>query len=293
MADQDPRTRRPKASYRDSNGFLDSTRLRAQASVPTPNMHVVAKASVPPRDTYATDSPDPALAPERQALRDAVERRQFAEDVLQLKGTYFPGLTAAKEMEERPETAASIKEHISDLQRQHYVDLRTLYAWQADDYLDDALDRYHANDDAAPELDEHYQAVRGQNSALMSAFDEAFSAHCYAHLGTIIPLFEQHAQLAVQEEDERRRRDAQFPMSIAEYRAIRNKDIQMRVARFLMADIITRERMTTQYGWVWRQTKPLSDDYQINRVFKLEIDSSVNDIEARDPRRKPSLNSVA
>ena len=43
------------------------------------NLHAVAS------------EPESATKEERQALYDAVQRRQFVEDMMELKGTFFPG----------------------------------------------------------------------------------------------------------------------------------------------------------------------------------------------------------
>lgn len=47
-----------------------------------------------------------------------------------------------------------------------------------------------------------------------------------------------------------------------------NKEIQVRIARFLMADKREQEVMMTQYGWAHRQVNPLRNDYKIDvRAF--------------------------
>lgn len=80
-------TRRPKPVYRDHNGFTTSVELTMAGTAvglsATGNLHEVAKKG------------DIATKEERQALNDAVQRRQFVEDMMELKGTFFPGYVCA------------------------------------------------------------------------------------------------------------------------------------------------------------------------------------------------------
>ena len=76
-------TRLPKPLYRGHNGFTTSVELAMAGSVVGPsaniNLHVVV------------DKGDSASKEERQMLYDAVQRRQFVEDMMELKGSFFPG----------------------------------------------------------------------------------------------------------------------------------------------------------------------------------------------------------
>lgn len=67
-----------------------------------------------------------------------------------------------------------------------------------------------------------------------------------------------------QEEEARKRREAQFPLSIEDFRA-KVKDVQHRAARFLVLEDGTRqEKMLAEYGWAWRQVKPLQEEMAKN-----------------------------
>lgn len=88
-----------------------------------------------------------------------------------------------------------------------------------------------------------------------------YSEYRYAYLRTLLPLLRHRANLAAQEDEARRKRDAQFPTSAAEYRTLQDKDIQQRIARFLMANKLTKEKMMSEFGWVYRQVKTLEDEY--------------------------------
>ncbi|CCM02616.1 uncharacterized protein FIBRA_04719 [Fibroporia radiculosa] len=307
-----PLRRRPKPAYKNLNGFMDPTRMRIQGQMPTVNLH---------GDPSGSREADFSRA---KNVRDAVERRRNVEDALLLKGSFFPGLAAAKELVESPETAAGTERRIQELRVRHWDEMQTLLDWQTQDYFQEAMDRHDSNnDDQKSNSDEDVHADRHFESfyqslhtdpAPFSCFDDVLSAHRYAHLRTINGLLNQHAAQAEKEDAARRKRDAQFPAGIEEYRAIRNKDIQIRMARFLMADSNTKDRMMSEFQWAWRQVQSLVDEFSKNvrfsrnvseilarhqahqpaqglvlvEDFKREVESAIRQTEATDPRRKPS-----
>ena len=75
--------RRPQPLYKNHNGFTESVELAMSGAAAGPssqvNMHAIAAKGVK------------ATLEERRALHDAVQRRQFVEDMMELKGTFFPG----------------------------------------------------------------------------------------------------------------------------------------------------------------------------------------------------------
>lgn len=57
---------------------------------------------------------------------------------------------------------------------------------------------------------------------------------------------------------------AKFPSSKDEFRAMKNnQDIQLRVAKFLLASDSVKEMMLDDFGWAWRQVQILVDIYGI------------------------------
>lgn len=98
----------------------------------------------------------------------------------------------------------------------------------------------------------------------MAPLDATLSELHYAHLRTATRLVRRSEELAAKEDAARKVRDSYFPSGIAEYRAIRHKDIQVRIARFLLADKQAKERMLSEFGWAWRQVKALEDAYADN-----------------------------
>ncbi|KZT70855.1 hypothetical protein DAEQUDRAFT_810437 [Daedalea quercina L-15889] len=271
-------TRKPKSIYRNTNGFLDNARARVGGTARLPNLHAIIA------------NPGETKSEYQGIIGDAVERRRFVEDVLLLKGSYFPGVAAAKDFDELPKTAARVKERIDDLRKRHQEDMQRIYEWHAEDHTVEAEDRYFSKDDAVADsqTDALYRSLHGPNPHEKSVFDDAVASLRYAHLETLTGLRHQYATLASKEEEERRRRDAQFPADLAAFYAIQNKDTQLRIAKFLTADDQTRERMLSEYRWVWRQVKNVSDEFKTNETFKADITALLRETETHDPRRRPT-----
>lgn len=56
---------------------------------------------------------------------------------------------------------------------------------------------------------------------------------------------------------------ARFPESIDAYHTLNNnKDMQLKVAKFLTAPSNMRDGMLSEFRWAWRQVKPLLDDFE-------------------------------
>lgn len=132
------------------------------------------------------------------------------------------------------------------------------------------------------------------NYALAESFDDNLDRLNLAHLSSITPLLKEKNMHKQREEAVQRRRDQQFPTTIAEFRMIRNKDVQVngsttllvrrgmlltdylafkiRIARFLEADDTVRERMQDEFKWVWRQVMPLIAEYA--RTVSMLLDTS-------------------
>ncbi|KAI6122302.1 hypothetical protein EV401DRAFT_2070136 [Pisolithus croceorrhizus] len=74
--------------------------------------------------------------------------------------------------------------------------------------------------------------------------------------------------------------------SIEEYRDITERDVQLRMARFLVADGTEQERMMDKFGWAYRRVDPLRAAYKSNAEFRTEIQDTLKDIQASDPRKR-------
>jgi hypothetical protein len=100
----------------------------------------------------------------------------------------------------------------------------------------------------------------------------------YTHLRHLQPLYQKRAEVEAaqrqqeaQDEEVRRRQEAQFPVSIEDFRR-KSKDIRHRAARFLVLDDdVRQEKMLTEFGWAWRQVGPLQAEMAKNVRFVLHL----------------------
>lgn len=74
--------RLPKSSYKGINGFLDPV-LKEPEQPPN--------TTLPTGSVESNDLTDEGKAKKERELRDAVELHRSAEDMLNIKGSYFPG----------------------------------------------------------------------------------------------------------------------------------------------------------------------------------------------------------
>jgi len=137
------------------------------------------------------------------------------------------------------------------------------------------------------------------------ALEDALSSLRYTYFKALNPLLRRRRALRDRENDLRKRREAMFPKSIEEYRKISDREVQLRVARFLMADSLEQEKMMDKFGWAYRGVDPLraayksdvrcyscgtpliSPDRSVRQAeFKVEIQDMLKDIQASDPRKK-------
>ncbi|KAG2064438.1 hypothetical protein BDR04DRAFT_1235099 [Suillus decipiens] len=234
----------------------------------------------------------------------AISRHHFAQYVLASKGSYNgPSL---KELKATPnvapvDTLKIVEDKITELRRQHQEDIELLTAFQAAEYRQEVLSRYNCIDDSIMGVDTEdliqvdYLAAINElynDARPMKRFqhdmDDALSQIRYNYLKSLLPLLTQRRTLKSREARIRRQRDMQFPRSIEEYHNIPERDIQLRIARFLQLSTSEQEKMMSDYGWAWRMVTPLISAFKTNEGFKNEILESVKDAQASDPRRRPT-----
>jgi hypothetical protein len=111
-----------------------------------------------------------------------------------------------------------------------------------------------------------HRALSSTTSTRHTEPTNAYSAQEYAYCRALVDGVRQRETLAAQEAETRRRREARFPASVAEYRTLRETDGEqvLRVARFLAADKGRKEEMMERYGWAYRQVRPLEEAYTAN-----------------------------
>lgn len=101
----------------------------------------------------------------------------------------------------------------------------------------------------------------------------------------MIPLREKLAKVEAAEAEQVRRARANFPMTVTDFRAIRDKTHKFHVCRFLMLEdgvgdkgelTSKRDAIMTKYQWAWRQVTPLCEEY-------------AKDVSARSRGRRPDV----
>lgn len=98
---------------------------------------------------------------------------------------------------------------------------------------------------------------------LQFGWENEYARTRYAYLQHLIYLRKTKAELEAREEEARRRKNAQFPQSIEDFYSV-NREVRMRVVRFLTSDKIGKERMLNEFGWAHLQVKPLVMEYEKN-----------------------------
>ncbi|KAF8159897.1 hypothetical protein B0H34DRAFT_705264 [Crassisporium funariophilum] len=199
------------------------------------------------------------------------------------------------EVERPDDDLAHVKEKLKTLREQHLNDLQLLYRMQAGDYKIEAMDRYLSKDDgqegdgqnlspAELRLQEIYSdAVKDQ--AFKLEWQADYERARYAYLSQLIALTGQRRDIELREEEARKRREQMFPLSIPDFKS-KGKDVQLRAARFLVADQANQQKFMEKFGWAWRQVKPLRDIFLVEEAFAADVRAMVlSEQSVRDPRK--------
>ncbi|KAF5383637.1 hypothetical protein D9615_003808 [Tricholomella constricta] len=241
-----------------------------------------------------THEPKENLSEPKRVALDAQRNAQY---ILTQKDRPMPTLEQMQE-ELKSDTSATIKQRIADLQKQHLSDLQRLYTCHAEEFLDDALDLYLAKDDLQYLADGENNLVLKQSYGQLEMIYEESRRNLpqqmqwendvermrHSHLVLLNELYVKLKRQEMADEEARQRREADFPMSIEDYKG-KSKDVQLRVARFLTAnDPGRQERMLSEYRWASRQVKPLQEIFNKNAAFKADIIAQL--IEVKDPRKR-------
>jgi hypothetical protein len=242
------------------------------------------------RNGFNESTPPSNKISDASRLNEEARKRRLAVWTLKHKGSYFPTLEEMKKFNAEPETTATIKNRIDELKKQHTQDMESLYAYYAQIYHQEQEDLYLSKDDTISSqstdpsvtsfnvaLDELYKNSRLPINYQLE-WDDAISRIRYSYLQTLLPLQKKLTTLS-----------AQFPESLDAYRAMdNNQDMQLRVAKFLLAPSSLREAMLSDFGWAWRQVKFLTDLFSRDAEFRLEVQKFVRDNEVHDPRKRGS-----
>ncbi|OAX34803.1 hypothetical protein K503DRAFT_774166 [Rhizopogon vinicolor AM-OR11-026] len=234
----------------------------------------------------------------------AISRHHFAQYILSSKRSNGPSsldeLIATPDAPPK-ETLATVEDKIKELKKQHQEDLELFSAFQSAEYYQEVRDRYSCIDDSMTGVDTEDQIQIDYLAALNELYsdarpmkrfqhgvDDALSQLRYNYLKQLLQLLGKRRAFKMQESKIRKHREAQFPSSVEEYHNIPERDIQLRIARFLMRSNIEQEKTLDHYGWSSRAVQPLLSAFKTNEGFKNEILESVKDAAASDPRRRPT-----
>ncbi|KAJ3575775.1 hypothetical protein NP233_g873 [Leucocoprinus birnbaumii] len=234
-----------------------------------------------------------------------LETHRSAMFILTQKDRPIPSLQEMKEDLEKDELT-SVKERITTAKANHKANLERIYAIHAEDYLDDQRLRRESREDShlggegmssrlaewsekrdvripfvdtslsltTKEYDYSEQPLASINHHYEAALMHSVATECTRYSTVIQNLSQQKFNIDFQLEEEKRQRDAAFPMTLEEFH-LKPRDIQIRVANFLSSDDVKRERMMSEFGWAWRQVTPLIREFGTN---SLEIrDESINE----------------
>jgi len=84
----------------------------------------------------------------------------------------------------------------------------------------------------------------------------------HSYHSVLVPLYQRRAELEMREEEERKRREADFPLTREEF-AMKSRAVRQRAVVFLTtADTVAKEKMLSDYGWAWRQVRPLMEIFE-------------------------------
>ncbi|KAF9244215.1 hypothetical protein BU15DRAFT_42208 [Melanogaster broomeanus] len=262
--------RQPDPSYMGKNGFRES-------NVPVGKDH-----------------------PDDVTLRN----HRLAQYILATKGSYLPSPETLRELGGTPaqslETVEKLEEKMKELKEQHDKDLENLFAFQVAEYYQELIDHRRCYDDSTyMDIDEAYHDQVEFNQALQSLdkemrqlehfkrdMDDGLSELRYTHLNTLLNLSRQHNSLRAREKDARRKRDAWFPQTIPQYNEITDRDVQLRVARYLWSSETEQEKMRDEFGWPYRIVQPLHSIYKSDTTFQDAINDTMKGIQVLDPRRR-------
>lgn len=117
--------------------------------------------------------------------------------------------------------------------------------------------------------------------------DDALSTLRYTHLKTLTHLIARRNALNAQDKTARQKRDQWFPQSMLQYHHITDRDVQLRVARFLNSSATDQEKMMDEFKWPYRAVQPLLTAYKASVGPTLSFWRSPLTPSSRSSRSRP------
>ncbi|KAF8799214.1 hypothetical protein BYT27DRAFT_7121448 [Phlegmacium glaucopus] len=231
--------RKPKPSYEGRNGFIEG-----------------------PTEPEQINSSN---------LYDALNHHRRALYVINHKKSPIPTLEEMKtEIDKPDDDLGHIKERIKALQEDHLKDLERLYSFHAQDYKEEVMDRYLSQEEGQggesdgrnlTPAEIRFQQIYNdglKDQAIEIEWQDDYEAIRYTYISQLLALVKQRNEVETRQEEIRKRREQMFPISFDDFKG-KAKDIQLRAARFLVADSAKQEKMISEFNWAWRQVQPLKD----------------------------------
>ncbi|KAI9573914.1 hypothetical protein HD554DRAFT_569033 [Boletus coccyginus] len=231
---------------------------------------------------------------------------RLAQYILANKGTHVPSPDTLRRLGEAKtppvETVDSLTDKINELKQQHAKDLENLFRFQLSEYHQELIDHRICHDVSAyMDIDEAYpdqvafrDALQTLDNAVLRMdrlkrdMDDALSTLRYTHLKTLTHLIARRNALKAQDKTARQKRDQWFPQSMLQYHHITDRDVQLRVARFLNSSATDQEKMMDEFKWPYRAVQPLLTAYKASLAFRAEVNSALSGLHVADPRRRGS-----
>ncbi|KAJ6469428.1 hypothetical protein C8R45DRAFT_1218534 [Mycena sanguinolenta] len=209
-------------------------------------------------------------------IRTSFDQQRLCLYILTQRDRPIPSLESMKQfLDSSPED--SVDTRIAELSEQCSEDLDRLYTASAEDYIEEAEDRFYSFDEgfeSSEDLKALQSSLRCKKTNHQTEWDLVAD-----HTVATFRLQMEELQTLAELQELFIAQPSNFPQTIKEYRD-KPKDMQARVARFLVLaseDDEQRQSMLTQWDWDWTEVIKLSDEFHANSDFEEEIRATLND----------------
>ncbi|TEB06394.1 hypothetical protein FA13DRAFT_1807125 [Coprinellus micaceus] len=230
---------------------------------------------------------------DKYALNLALDRDRVAQRILETKGRPIPRYIPYSPVYGMlTDGHLTVRESIKELQDEHLEDLKILYDYHAAEYIQDMKDFYVSRDDTVylEEGERDQQIIAGyqrssryqQSLVTGSSLIDEFTELRHTYLARLLELQQRLQDLEKREAAAMRVQASKFPQSVFELNDS-PKEVQQRVAKFLLSGKQGQEKMLDEFGWAWRQTEALMNEYKTNLIFAASMRSLDPNAQQRIP----------
>ncbi|KZT43082.1 hypothetical protein SISSUDRAFT_1057858 [Sistotremastrum suecicum HHB10207 ss-3] len=213
--------------------------------------------------------------------------------------TPIPSLEEMKKEVKAPLTIQVLNERIEKEKADHKRHLQVLEDRFRTDLERMCVDQWLSIDDCdgngigQPPLDqperttERLMALFVDETRLLEHNHDDFKSRLvFAHEERLVALRSQVRELQKAAAEEMKRKASQFPKTVADFDALPNGPMKMRVVRWLMADSNGREKIFREPNSVWHSldTQELALQYMIDNQFRVRVQNLKENNRGVDPR---------